>query len=243
MLTLLTIESRAFDASARRRSYLAAFVILAATFCLMALRSPQGAAEVAIFLTVAQLAALMAGLAVYVRVLELPASLPTQTVAQRPKSGRPALQESLAVLLKVADIADRPMDVAVMLIESDQAEPVGRGSTHAFERLKLALKARATQAEVIELSEDCVALTLAGTSASYELEAVAHSLLRDLRDFKQNEMGMASLNLTFGVGVCSGERSDAESLMWQARVALRRAYDLKTGIYVISNRSNLAKRF
>ena len=56
-------------------------------------------------------------------------------------------------------------------------------------------------------------------------------------------MGMASLNLTFGVGVCSGERSDAESLMWQARVALRRAYDLKTGIYVISNRSNLTKRF
>jgi len=91
--------------------------MLAATFCLMALTSPQGAAELAIFLTVAQLAALMAGLAVYVRVFEIPTLPPAQAIALRPKFGRLALEESLAGLLKVAETAHRHMDVAVMLIE------------------------------------------------------------------------------------------------------------------------------
>jgi hypothetical protein len=53
---------------------------------------------------------------------------------------------------------------------------------------------------------------------------------------------MAPLNLTIGIGVCSGERSSVDALLWQARVALRRARDLNSEVFVVSNRSNLAGR-
>ncbi len=242
MLTSLTFVGPAPGAPARRRLYVTAFVALSGVFYAMAATSPQGLAELTIFLTVAQLAALTAGLVVYVQAAETPTPAPVRNVRTHPVSGKEALRESLAALLKVADKAEPELAVAVMLMEADQAEPAGRGRTHAFERIKLALRFRSGQAETIELSENCLALTLEGASASYDLEETAHSLLRDLRDLKQSEIGMTPLNLTFGIGVCSGERSSVESLVWQARVALRRAYDLSTGIYVVSNRGNLAKR-
>ncbi len=243
MLRSLTLERPEFRAPARRRWYLGAFFVLAGLVFLIALTSPQGPAELAVFFTVSQLAALTAGLSVYARVVESQAvAVPEREVVERPRVGREALRESLSDLFRQAEKASQDLDVALMLIEPDQAELGTRRTTHAFDRVKLALKSRAGVAEVVELSESCVALTLAAPDASYALEVTAQALLRDLRDFKQNEFGLAPLNLTFGIGVCQGERRSVDGLVWQAGVALRRAYDLQTGIYVVSNRSNLAKR-
>jgi hypothetical protein len=241
--TTMPFDTRALGAQGRQRLYLAAFAVFCGLVYAMALMSPEGLAEQAIFLAAAQLAALTAGLAVYAGATEAPARQTSVEVATGQRAGKEGLRESLSALLRRAETSERDLSVAVMLIEADEGISAQAGAGHAFERVKLALRSRRTAAEVIELREDCLALTLASPAAPYDLEDTAHALLRDLRNFRATEFGMASLNLTFGIGVCSGERGTVEGLVWQAQVALRRAYDLNTGIYVVSNGSSLAHKF
>jgi hypothetical protein len=241
-VTTLTFDAGAASLTqGRQRWYLTAFAALCGIVYVMAAMSPGGVAAEAVFLAAAQLAALTAGLMVYAGATESPVAVPAREAPAGPKLGREALRDSLTSLIKVADTSEGDVAVAVMLIEPDHGHPT-RGTTHGFERVKLALRTNAGRAELIEVSESCLALTLAGYSASYELEQKAQTLMRELRDVRRNEIGLAPLNLTFGIGVCAGERSTVDALLWQARVALRRAYDLNTGIYTVSNRSSLSHR-
>ena len=136
VLRSLSMERTAFAAPARRRWYLGAFFVLAGLVFLLALTSPRGAAELAVFFTVSQLAALMAGMSVYVRVTEAKSEAAADVrIIERPKMGREALRESLAGLFKQAEKSAREIDVALMLIEPDQADSIGTRTTHAFERV------------------------------------------------------------------------------------------------------------